>query len=360
MTKVLIVHPSFERLGGIESYLLKVCPHLGVSYASCPIAQRPGETGLMGRLSRIWNDYRRYWTMLSDRNIDIVHLNPSLEPKSFYREAVFLLMAKLRRKKTLVFFHGWRVGFQHRLDRRGGRLLRLLYGRADAFVVLATSFADTLRSWGITQPVHIETTVISDEAIADFDVQAILDARLKNPAWRLVLASRLMRTKGIGTTIEALKIIQQSHPEFELIVAGSGDYAEEALALTRRLDVRHVSFVGAVPGAEIYVLLRSAHIMCFPTEHDEGFPNAIVEAMAFGLPVVTRPVGGIPDFFQSGVHGYLTESTAPEDFARLILKVAQDQKRYRAMASANHHYARTHFLASQAAARLDRLYNALR
>lgn len=359
MTKVLIVHPSFERLGGIESYLLKVCPHLTLALVFCPIAQRPGESGRRGRLARILADYRRCWNALADRSVSIVHLNPSLEPKSFFREAVFLLMARLRGKKTLVFFHGWRIGFQQRIDRRRGLLFRLLYGRADAFVVLAKAFADTLHRWGVTQPIHTATTVIGDDALAGFDVQTAIEARLRAPLWRVVIASRLMRTKGIGTTIAALNIVQQTHPHVELIVAGSGDYADEARALVERLDVRRVTFTGAISNNEICTLLRGAHMLCFPTEHDEGFPNAIVEAMAFGLPVVTRPVGGIADFFESGEHGYLTESTSPDEVARLIVSIAADPDRYRAMSLANHQYACRHFLASQAAAQLQRVYATL-
>lgn len=359
MAKVLIIHPSFERLGGIETFFLKVCPHLAASHLFSAIAQRPGESGASGRLARIVSDYRRCWRMLADRSIGIVHINPSLEPKSFFREAIFLLMAKLRGKKALVFFHGWRPGFQARLERQRGLLFRLLYGRADAFVVLANAFADTLRRWGVTRPIHAATTVIADEALADFDVQAAIETRLRTPAWRVVIASRLMATKGIGTTLAAMQIVQQSRPDFELVVAGSGEYAVAARALAERLDVRGVTFTGAISNDAVCALLRGAHLLCFPTEHDEGFPNVIVEAMAFGVPVITRPVGGIPDFFQSGVHGWLTASTAPEDFARLILSVAEDPDRYRAMALANHAYARRHFLASQAAARLDAIYDSL-
>lgn len=359
MRKVLIIHPSFERLGGIESHFLKVCPHLDASHTFCAIAQRPGENGLLARVARIVADYRSCWKMLADRSIGIVHINPSLEPKSFFREAGFLLMAKLRGRKALVFFHGWRPGFEARIARGSGRLFRLLYGRADTFVVLANAFAKSLRCWGATQPIHAETTVIGDEALAGFDVNAAIESRMQSPAWRIVIASRLMATKGIGTTIAAMQIVQRTHPDFELVVAGSGDYADAAQALVERLGVQRVTFTGAIPNDAVCALLRGAHLLCFPTEHDEGFPNAIVEAMAFGLPIVTRPVGGIPDFFQSGVHGYLTASTAPEDIAQLILAVAQDPDRYRAMSLANHAYARRHFLASQAAARLDAIYDSL-
>lgn len=356
MTKVLIVHPDFKRLGGIEAYFLKLSPCLNVSHESFPIAQRPGESGRLARLARILGDYRKFWRALSDRNIEIVHLNPSLEPKSFYREGLFHLMARLRRKKTLVFFHGWDPGFEEKIDAGDGRLFRRFFGNADAFVVLAASFADRLRKWGIAQTIHAETIVIEDSAIASVDVGATVEKRLDSPPWRVLFASRLFRTKGIMTVIEAMRIVLRSRPDFELQVAGDGELAGEARALVERYQLRNVAFLGVVKGAQKYEIFRNSHLFCFPTEHAEGFPNVIVEAMTFGLPVITRPVGGIPDFFQDGVHGYLTHSTAPEEFAKLIIRVAEDQERYRRMAHANHQYARTHFRASEAARRLERIY----
>lgn len=63
----------------------------------------------------------------------------------------------------------------------------------------------------------------------------------------------------------------------------------------------------------------SHDIYCFPT-YGEGMPVSLLEAMAFGFPVVTRPVGGIKDFFENGKHGFLTNSKDPEIFAELIEK----------------------------------------
>lgn len=356
MSKVLIVHPDFKRLGGIEAYLLKLFPCLDVSHESFPIAQRPGESGRLARLARILDDYRKFWNALSDRSIEIVHLNPSLAPKSFYREAIFHFMARLRRKKTLVFFHGWDTDFQEQIDTGHGRLFRRFFGNADAFIVLAASFADKLRKWGVTQAIHTEAIVIEDSAIASLDIGATVEQRLDTRPWRVLFASRLFRAKGIMTVIEAMRIVLRSRPDFELQVAGDGELADAARALVERYQLRNVTFLGTVKGEHKYEIFRDSHLFCFPTEHAEGFPNVIVEAMAFGLPVISRPVGGIPDFFQNSVHGYLTSSTAPEEFAKLIIRVTEDREHYRRMAHANHQYASTHFLASEAARRLDRIY----
>jgi glycosyltransferase involved in cell wall biosynthesis len=359
MTKLLIVRPDASRLGGIEGYFLKLCPYLTVSHESFGIARRPHEHGLIARVLRILTDYARYWARLSDSCLEIVHLNPSLEPKSFFREAIFMLLARLRRKKTVVFFRGWNPDFEQRLDRGGGRLFRLLYGGADAYIVLADQFAAALRRWGIVRPIHREVVIIEDEAVAAFDLERALQHRLAAPHMRVLFASRLLRSKGLITTIQALRIIQRTHPDFELMVAGEGEVADEARTLVQRLQIANVSFLGVVSGPEKYELFRTAHVLCLPTEHAEGFPNVIVEAMAFGLPVVTRPVGGIPALCHNGVHGYLTESTAAEDFAALILRIGSEPERYRRMAETSHRDARRLFLASDAGRRMDRIYASL-
>lgn len=359
MTKVLIVHPDLRRLGGIETYFLKLKPHLKVAHASFPIAQRPGETRIFGRVLRILGDYVRFWSALSAVDIEIVHLNPSLERKSFYREGLFHLMAKLRRKKTLIFFHGWSAAFQQRIDDSGGAIFRRFFSKADAFIVLASAFSEKLREWGADREIFQEVTIIGDETLTDFDIETAIENRLKVPGRQVIFASRLIRNKGVTTTIKALGIMQSSSPNISLCVAGDGELADESRELVRRLDVSNAKFVGAVDANDMAALYRASHVLCFPTQHDEGFPNVIVEAMAFGLPIVTRPVGGIPDFFEPGVHGYLTDSTEPEEFARLVLRICEDSETYGSMARANFEYARTHFLASDAARRMDRIYAAI-
>jgi len=360
MEKILIVHPDFSRLGGIENYFRKISPNLKVTHESLGNSGRPDEKGLIDRLMRILSDYYRYWVKLSETDIDIVHLNPSLEPRMFYRESIFLLLARLRRKKILVFFHGWNTDFQQKIDAYNGIIFRLLYGKADAFIVLASAFTEKLQSWGVTQPIYTEVIVIEDEVVANFDLEKTLQQRMNSTMWQLLFPARLMRSKGILTTIKALKIVQQSCPQFGLLVAGDGEHAEEARNLVIKLGVDNVTFFGIVTGDKKYELFRSANILCFPTEHSEGFPNTIVEAMALGLPVLTRPVGGIPDFFRSGIHGYLTESTSPEDFAKLIIRVSENLEHYQTISRNNHDYAKKHFLASQAAANLENIYKALR
>ena len=359
MTKVLIVHPDLQRLGGIETYYIKLFPRLNVSYESFPIARRAEERGILSRVSRIFSDYSKFWSRLDDSSINIVHLNPSLETKSFFREGLFLLLAKIKRKKVLVFFHGWSLDFQKRIDFMGGWFFRFIYGKANAFIVLAHSFSEKLKNWGIKSPIYSEVTIINDEVIEEFDFPSALNLRLKTPKKKILFASRLMQSKGIVTTMKAFQIIQEKGYEVELIIAGDGEFYEQAMLLAKKLEIENVYFLGSVSIDKVYEQMRTSHILCFPTEHDEGFPNTIVEAMAFGLPVLTRPMGGIADFFIAKTNGYITESTSPIDFANFMIKTIDNQENYRKMSKHNYDYAQNNFLASRSARRMEDIYKSL-
>jgi glycosyltransferase involved in cell wall biosynthesis len=359
MAQVLLVHPDSSRLGGIENYIQKITPHLTVTHASCGNSRRPGEKGLFAAYGRIIGDYLNFWAKVSSSEVSIVHINTSLQARMLYRDWLFFLMAKFHGKKTLVFLHGWDIRFEQNLETGKGRIFRRLYGRADAFIVLASAFAKTLANWGITQAVHQEVIIIEDEIFNEIRLDDLLQQRKRAAVKQLLFPSRLIRAKGIFTTIEALRLVQGKRTNTGLVVAGDGEDATEARQLVAKLQLQHCRFTGIVAGAQKYELYRQAHLLCFPTEHSEGFPNTIVEAMAFGLPVLTRPVGGIKDFFVDGKHGFLSASASPEIFAQLIETILEDDGRYAEIARANHRYAGEHFLASQAARRLEKIYQSL-
>jgi len=96
-------------------------------------------------------------------------------------------------------------------------------------------------------------------------------------------------------------------------------------------------------GADLYIL---------PTYH-EGMPTTVLEAMAFGLPVITRPVGGLKDFFENNKMGFAIESFDPEDYVQHIEMLINDIGLAQRMSEYNKKYAKEHFLASRIAERLE-------
>jgi glycosyltransferase involved in cell wall biosynthesis len=85
-------------------------------------------------------------------------------------------------------------------------------------------------------------------------------------------------------------------------------------------------------------------------------PNSVIEAMAFGLPVVTTLVGGLPDFFESGKHGFASKTAEPTIIADFIGELIRDKKLYEKISLSNHEYAKSRFLTSLAACRLIQIF----
>jgi glycosyltransferase involved in cell wall biosynthesis len=117
-----------------------------------------------------------------------------------------------------------------------------------------------------------------------------------------------------------------------------------------------VTFPGDLRGDAKRRVFETADVFCFPTSYGEGMPNAVLEAMACGLPVVTRPVGGLADLFEDGRMGFSTTSRDPAVLAGLLARLVQSPARRLEMGAYNRDYAFRRFRASVVAARLAAIY----
>lgn len=356
---VLITHPDFKDPGGVAAHYAKLKDKFQIPVQHFIIGKRAEEQdGVIPLLFRAISDYYRFVKTLRTNDHDVIHTNPSLDFKAFIRDGIFALLGKLLGKKVVVFFHGWQKPFESTLQRYGLWLFKFLYGKANVFIVLAVEFKEVLESWRVSQKIYCEGMVVDDEALRDFDINKAIANRGKSKKWRILFLARLVREKGLYETIEAFSLLQHKYPMFELIIAGDGNELNKARSFVAKHSIPNVTFTGYVVGEEKTNLFKSAHIYCFPTYYGEGLPNTICESMAFGLPVITRPVGGIADFFENGKHGFAVTSKEPKVLANLIEQIFVDKKLYKRISICNYEYALSNFLASSAALRLEKIYEA--
>ena len=355
---VLILHRDLRWLGGVEAYYAKLANKFSMRVAHFVMGRRPDESGSGSQILRLISDYVRFYAMLGNGRYPVVHVNPSLERKAFLREGIFLLLARLRGKKTVVFIRGWQNEFEKFLESNLW-LFRFLYGKSDAFIVLSEDFRKVLQSWGCTAPIHLEVTVADDDTLKDFDIEKTVALRERDDRWRIFFSGRILKVKGVYEVIRTAEILGRKYPAIELVIAGDGEELPGAKRFVEDQGISNVRFMGYVMGEDNINLYKKSHVFCFPTQHGEGFPNVIAEAMAFGLPVVTRGVGGIKDLFIDGKHGFMTQRADPEVFAELVARLYADRALHKQISLHNYDYARSTFLASKAAARLEEIYSGL-
>ena len=120
----------------------------------------------------------------------------------------------------------------------------------------------------------------------------------------LLTVARLSTQKGYDYLIPTLPHLSEQFPDIQFVWVGDGD---QKSVLERQLDEYGVRSSVSMLGyrKDIPQLLQAADLFIFPTNF-EGFPFSVLEAMAYGLPVIATAVNGIPEVIEHQVHGLLT------------------------------------------------------
>jgi len=220
--------------------------------------------------------------------------------------------------------------------------------RAQKMFVLSSAFRKKLQGWGYRGKIVLATTCFEDELLKKIDRHPSVPGEVSS-----LFLARVEKTKGIFIVLDTIALLQRRCPEirWKLCIAGDGEIEKEAEEYAKTLNLKDIRFVGYVRGDEKIREFSSADLFFFPS-YGEGMPCALLEAMGAGLPVVTRNVGGIPDFFERGKMGFSTDSLRPEDFADAIEAMAKERNGGDWYSEYNRNYAEAHFTASGVAARL--------
>jgi len=142
--------------------------------------------------------------------------------------------------------------------------------------------------------------------------------------------------------LEAYIILKNKYADIRLIIAGNGSQLDKLVNYVKEHNIKGIIFTGYIKGQEKYNLLASGHLYIFPS-YSEGMPNAVLEAMALGLPIITTPVGGLNDFFVEDVMGSYVKIKDVNSIVDKIEKLYFDEELRTSMSENNRVYAKEHF-----------------
>ncbi len=188
-----------------------------------------------------------------------------------------------------------------------------------AIVGNSPSVIEHLRSAGHIHPsrLHLIPGGIDPDVIAQAQPVGRRDMGIENDDPILLWVGRLDPVKGLDELIEAFGRVVQVRP-CNLVLVGEGTYRRRVEHLIRRSGVENrIIMLGAQP--HVPRLLQGADIFVFPSR-TEGMPNALLEAMAAGLPCVATQVPGCRDVITDNIDGLLT---TPGNVAHLADAVAR-------------------------------------
>lgn len=216
------------------------------------------------------------------RRYDVVHFNTSCSKSGILRDKLVSDMLYAFKIKTVVQCHcNLPVSLKNKRTRK---IFADMIKKERICLVLNQDSKEIVKEY-YNKEAKIVPNFLSEEFVA-----IMYEHREYNDEMRKVLfVGHLLRTKGCDTIIEVAK--QMPDLEFRLV----GHISKEIEAMER---TENVIFIGEKERKEVYEEYRNADAFLFPT-HTEGFPLAVAEAMAFGLPIIATKVGAIPDMAEN-------------------------------------------------------------
>ncbi|HUK15735.1 MAG TPA: glycosyltransferase [Bryobacteraceae bacterium] len=161
--------------------------------------------------------------------------------------------------------------------------------------------------------------------------------------------------KDLALFLRSAAVVLRSVPHAAFLVVGQEGPLKPALEkLAAELGIAERVFFSSaeVPVADY---LARMSVACLSSQ-SESLPNAILEYMATGLPVVATDVGGVEELVSDGVNGFLVRTRTAEAFAEPIIRLLQDENLRAAMGLRGLKRARTEFEIAASVARLEQFY----
>jgi colanic acid/amylovoran biosynthesis glycosyltransferase len=178
----------------------------------------------------------------------------------------------------------------------------------------------------------------------------------------IISIGRLIEKKGFGDLISACALLRSHGRAFFCSIIGEGSLEESLRAqITANGLEKWVELTGPKTQAQIAMRLAHATVFVLPCTREadggmDNLPTVIMEAMAAGLPVISTPLGGIPEMVEPGANGELVPERDPEALCAAIERFIADPEQARRFGGRAREIAREKFSIGKSAQQLQQLF----
>lgn len=295
-SQVLFLGVSMKTKGGMTAVL--------VSYDKYIENMRFIPTWKLGnKLVKSWFALQalvRTWFLLKfDKRIKIVHIHGAANA-SFDRCKLFICLAKKCGKKVILHEHAadFVEYYQSADDKQGiTDTLKL----CDAVIVLSQSWKEYFASIGMDEElIHVLNNIVSPPTL-------LPEKHIEDGKLHLMFLGEISKRKGGFDLLKAVADNKEYFKDKIVLRMGGNEVDGDIKAYIREHGLSDfVSYEGWIAGQKKIDCLNWEDVYILPS-YNEGLPIAILEAMAYSHPVISTPVGGIPEVVKNNVNGILVE-----------------------------------------------------
>jgi glycosyltransferase involved in cell wall biosynthesis len=320
-TKVLMLGPSLEQKGGMAS-VQKLILEFKTQNLTIKHICTHEEGSIRHRIGIFIKALIEFLRLLLYDRVDVVHMHLS-EKGSVFRKSIFTLIAFVFNKPVMIHAHGAEFEtFFLGLPTIIKQIFGVIFRKCNAFVVLSKTQGNLyIKYLGLDENrVFILPNAVSIPKTTSTTVVQ------RKETLNLISIGRVGHRKGTFDLIKSYAQLPNSvRNKTQLYIAGDGEI-EAGERLSAELALTHqVKFLGWISPQERNEILAIADIFILPSYH-EAFPMSILEAMAWGVAILTTPVGGISDLIASHENGVLVNSGDLEELTTAMSVLIQEDQ----------------------------------
>jgi len=275
------------------------------------------------RIAEVLMDFCLFIYFLFSKKVDFVYVVHSRSPLGFIKDSFYVLLSKLFRKKVVAHFHGALLKEFHN---KHNFLLRfyskMIFSVLDKVIVLDKTFKLALIDFvDLNKVVVIPNFVDSYLLPSNFEFSSKLRRIKKGRKLVVLFISNFIYEKGYFYLLKAAKQFKKDS-SISFIFAGEwvneADFRKVKKYISEN-KLTNVRFLSSVSRSKKRKLIKDADIFVLPTFHNyEGTPVSIIEAMSFGLTIITTRKGAIPSLIISGKNGFFVSPRSYGDIVSVI------------------------------------------
>ena len=251
--------------------------------------------------------------------VQLVHLMANSGWSWHLFAAPIIWLAQIRNVPVIVNYRG---GEAEAFLKKQIHWLRPTLRRVDQLVVPSGFLKEVFARFGIDAEV-VPNIIDLDHFSGSKKERPVSDAP------HLVVCRNLELIYDVETAIRAFSLVHRHYPAAKLTIAGEGPERAALEQLVDSLQIKSsVTFSGRLDRDEMVTLYRSADLMLNSSQVD-NMPNALLESMSAGVPVVTTDAGGIPHMVRDGISALVRPVGDYEGMAQAAIELLSDHDRYR-------------------------------
>ncbi|MED4296546.1 glycosyltransferase family 4 protein [Priestia megaterium] len=305
--KILVVGSSLKDKGGIVTVIKNIEQSSINDHYKIKRIETYITGSILNRVSIfIVALFKLIYSLMSFRP-NVIHIHMS-EKGSFYRKAIILVISKLFNKPVILHIHSASFDEFYNSNEFQKKVIKFILNKADKLIVLSKQWEK-----------YYSNIVPKDKIAVLYNGVYRIEQKFKREHTIPIglFLGRLGERKGTYDLLSSIKKLKENGVLGKFYFAGDGEI-EQVKQLIKEYELEEiVTVLGWVNSTQINDLLKRVDFLVLPS-YNEGLPMAILEAMNFGLPIISTYVGGIPEVITNSDNGYLIEPGEIDELTKAL------------------------------------------